>query len=70
MLRAPGMAHGSFGDTVLSATTATAGAQALHNLLLTTTVTRAFLDKFLTGAKGTVLDGAGTSEIQIQTYKP
>jgi hypothetical protein len=51
VLRASGMAHGSFGDTVLSATTTTAGEQALHNLLLTTAVTRAFLDKFLTGSQ-------------------
>jgi hypothetical protein len=69
VLRAPGMSHMSFGDTPLSATSSAVQAQALHNLRLTTTVTRAFLDTFLTGAKGTVLDGAGTSEIQVTRYK-
>jgi pimeloyl-ACP methyl ester carboxylesterase len=70
VLRAPGMAHGSFGDALFPATSPAAQAQALHNLTLTTAVTRAFLDKKLMGAKATLLDRADTAEIQIRKYEP
>jgi pimeloyl-ACP methyl ester carboxylesterase len=70
VLRAPGMSHMSFGDTMLSATSPATQAQASHNLMLTTAVTRAFLDKAVLGAKATLLDGAGTSEILIKRYEP
>jgi predicted dienelactone hydrolase len=69
-LLAPGMSHGSFGDTTLSTTTPEATQRALHNLRLTIDVTRAFLDKFLKGDSRTLLDTAGTAEVQITKYVP
>jgi pimeloyl-ACP methyl ester carboxylesterase len=67
-LFAAGMNHGSFGDTTLSATTSDATQRALHNLMLTIDVTRAFLDKFLKGDRRTLLDATGTAEVRITKY--
>ena len=69
-LRASGMNHGSFGDAVLSATTAEAEQRARHNLLLTIEVTRAFLDKYLKSSKETLLDRGtpGNQEVTISRY--
>jgi dienelactone hydrolase len=64
-LFAPGMNHGSFGDTMLSAATPESAQRALHNLMLTIDVTRAFLDKFLKGDTRTLLDTTGTAEVRI-----
>lgn len=69
-LFSPGMAHGSFGDTPLSATTAEAHRQALHNLRLTVEVTRAFLDQYLKGEKATLLESPGSPEIKVRKYAP
>jgi predicted dienelactone hydrolase len=69
-LRAPGMNHGSFGDTSLSATTPEAERRALHNLGLTIEVTRAFLDKHVKGLTTSLLDlgSARNSEITVTRY--
>jgi dienelactone hydrolase len=69
-LFAPGMVHGSFTDAVLSATTSDAQQRALHNLTLTTQVTRAFFDKYLKGATATILEGSGTDETRVRRYTP
>jgi pimeloyl-ACP methyl ester carboxylesterase len=70
VLRAPGMGHGSFGDTPLTARTPAARLQALHNLTLTTTITRAFLDKMLIDANAALLEELGSPEVQILKYEP
>jgi pimeloyl-ACP methyl ester carboxylesterase len=69
-LRAPGMNHGSFGDTLLSATTPDAERRALHNLMLTVEVTRAFLDQQLKSARTTLLDRGPSrnQEVTVTRY--
>lgn len=68
-LRAPGMMHLSFGDLYLTADTAEARQIALHNLDICNTVTRAFLDKTLKGATGTLLDDpSGRQEVTVRRY--
>ena len=69
-LFAPGMSHGSFGDTTLSATGAEASQRARHNLLLTIDVTRAFVDKVLREDNRTLLDTSGTAEVRISRHGP
>jgi hypothetical protein len=59
----------SFSDIAVLSTSPLARPQALHNLNVTIEVTRAFLDKYLKGEKGTLLDTAGrNSEIAIRRY--
>ena len=68
-LHAEGMTHGSFSDADLSAATAAARRIALHNLEICNDVTRAFLDKTLTGATSTLLDDpAERPEVTINRY--
>ena len=56
VLDARGMNHFSFTDVSLNAATADAEKQALHNVKLTTEVTRAFLDITLEGKQSSMLD--------------
>jgi len=69
-VRAPGMNHMSFGDALLSATTPEARERALHNMLLTMDVTRAFLDKVLKSEAQTLLDQPNqpASEIKVEVF--
>jgi predicted dienelactone hydrolase len=71
-LRAPGMNHGSFGDTTLSATTPQAAERAVHNLRLTIEITHAFLEKTLEGEANTLFDQPGYSnaEMKIERFEP
>ncbi len=70
VLRAPGMNHGSFGDAVLSAAGEVARARARHNLELTMSVTRAFLERSLKGDKNTLLERPSSNggEIVVTRY--
>ena len=70
-LRAPGINHMSFLDVVLSATTEDARQRALHNLKLTTEVTRTFLDKILMGRTNTLFDlpNRAGPEINIESFQ-
>jgi dienelactone hydrolase len=72
VLRSAGMMHGSFSDySLLAAGDRTdETARALHNLDLTETFIRAFLDKALNGKKGTILDNPhpDSSEVNVQAY--
>jgi pimeloyl-ACP methyl ester carboxylesterase len=68
-LRAPYMFHMSFSDTAVLSISPQVRPSALHNLNLTISVTRAFLDKYLKDEKGTLLDAATpNSEITLRRY--
>ncbi len=71
LLNAPGLFHGSFSDYGLRAANgdATKTEQALHNLRLTESFTRAFLDKYLKGEKAPLLDEPSqSSEAKVEKY--
>jgi len=72
VLQSAGMTHGSFSDYSLLAAGGRADetGKALHNLDLTETFIRAFLDKTLNGKMGTILDSPhpGSSEVDVQSY--
>ena len=71
LLNAPGLFHGSFSDDPLRAANGDAvkTEQALHNLRLTESYTRAFLDKYLQGEKAPLLDNPKQSaEAQVKEY--
>jgi hypothetical protein len=70
-LNAPGMLHGSFSDYRLRVANGNAAQteEALHNLRLTESFTRAFLDKYLKGEKATLLDSPTQSpEAVVKEY--
>ena len=70
-LNAPGMLHGSFSDHRLRAAVGntTQTEEALHNLRLTESFTRAFLDKYLKGQKAPLLDSPTQSpEAVVKEY--
>jgi predicted dienelactone hydrolase len=71
LLNAPGLFHGSFSDYWLRAANgdSTKTGEALHNLSLTESFTRAFLDKNLKGEKSPLLDQPAQSpEAKIKEY--
>jgi predicted dienelactone hydrolase len=71
LLNVPGLFHGSFSDYPLRAANgdATKTAQALHNLRLTESLARAFLDKVLKGEKAPLLDEPSLStEAKVTKY--
>jgi hypothetical protein len=70
VLRPPGINHMSFTDVSLAATTPDAEKRALHNVRLTTDVTRAFLDKYLKGQRSTLLEAPrpANSEIPVRSF--
>ncbi len=71
LLRGKGMFHASFGDHLIftSANSPSDNQVALHNLQLTSTITRAFLDKFLKQTKGTLFDtGTMPAEAALKKY--
>jgi dienelactone hydrolase len=70
-LKAPGLLHGSFSDYWLRLANgnATQTEEALHNLHLTESFTRAFLDKYLKGEKAPLLDSPTLSpEAVVKEY--
>ena len=70
-LNAPGMLHGSFSDHRLRAAVGntTQTEEALHNLRLTESFARAFLDKYLKGEKAPLLDSPTQSpEAVVKEY--
>jgi pimeloyl-ACP methyl ester carboxylesterase len=68
VLRAPGLVHMSFCDTLFVAADPVAQSRALHNLMLTVSVTRAFVQKTLLGEARTLLDSPGTPEVSVLSY--
>jgi pimeloyl-ACP methyl ester carboxylesterase len=71
LLKAPGLLHGSFSDYWLRVANgnATQTEEALHNLRLTESFTRAFLDKYLKGEKAPLLDSPSQSpEAVVKEY--
>jgi dienelactone hydrolase len=71
LLNAPGLFHGSFSDYPLRAANGdpVKTEQALHNLRLTESYTRAFLDKYLQGEKTPLLDSPTQStEARLKEY--
>ena len=71
LLNAPGLFHGSFSDYRLRIASGNTKetAEALHNLSLTESFTRAFLDKYLKGAKAPQLDNSSQiPEAKVTRY--
>ena len=71
LLHAPGLFHGSFSDYWLRAANGdpVKTEEALHNLRLTQSFTRAFLDKYLKGEKAPLLDSPTQSaEAKVIQY--
>jgi dienelactone hydrolase len=71
LLKAPGLFHGSFSDYPLYAAGGDAVHRevAIHNLNLTQSYTRAFLDKYLKGVNEPLLDGPPqSSEAVVKAY--
>jgi dienelactone hydrolase len=71
LLNAPGLFHGSFSDYPLRAANGDGvkTEEALHNLRLTESYTRAFLDKYLQGEKTPLLDSPTQSaEARVKEY--
>ena len=70
LLNAPGLFHGSFSDYWLRvANGGEKSEEALHNLRLTESFTRAFLDKYLKGEKTPLLDSPTQSaEARVKEY--
>ncbi len=71
MLKSPGLVHGSFSDYPLRAAGGDTAKteEALHNLRLTQSYTRAFLDKYLKDENEPLLDGPPrSSEAVVKAY--